>query len=325
MKNKKLLISLLAIFLVFSGAGIGVGNYFVDYGIARPENSDDDPLSPPSIESEAELKNVEINNINIAQMKIDLPPIEKKLISFDGLNLWANIYQQESNNWVILVHGYQSSHESVEDLAYEYYIRGYNIITPDLRAHGNSEGEYITMGLHDATDIIMWSDYIIGLNPNANIILHGESMGAATVMIAAGHKDLPSNVIAIIEDCGYTDGYQMMLEQLEYRFNLPSFPIMNFANLMSSIRAGYDMKDANPLKSLETASVPILFMHGLQDIFVKPYMHTILYDSYSGPKDSIIFKDADHTAANKLLPEVYYPKVFSFIEEFTGLHTPVIK
>lgn len=293
-KNRNRLIAFLSgIVIIVAFCGVYVGNYFVDYAVARPETDEDDPLSPPSIESEIELNNVKINDENIAKMKQELPPTELNISSNDGLNLWANIYEQSGDNWAILVHGYQSSHKSVEDLAYEYYIRGYNIITPDLRGHGNSDGGYVGMGLFDSDDMILWINYILELNENAKIILHGESMGAATVMITAGHKDLPSNVVAVIEDSGYTDGYQMMKEQLEYRFGLPSFPIMNLANMMTIVRAGYNMNDANPLKSLENATIPILFMHGEKDIFVLPYMHTILYETYKGPKDSIIFEEVD--------------------------------
>lgn len=318
--KKKILISLAIFIAILSGACIYIGNYFVDYAIARQVGGyADDPLSPESIESAQELQNVAINNINIAKLKAENPPREQIIKSFDELNLWANIYEQDSDKWVILVHGYQSLHDNVEDLAVEYFNMGYNIITPDLRAHGNSDGDYITMGLFDGPDIVSWSNYIVSLNKNAKIVLHGESMGGASVLIASGDPNLPENVVAVIEDSGYTNGYQMMVEQLEYRFGLPEFPVMPLANMMAKIRAGFSISDADPLSALENATVPILFMHGAKDIFVLPYMHTILYDAYQGPKDMLIFPDADHTAGNKLNPEIYYPKVFDFLSEFAGL------
>lgn len=324
-KQKNILIALSVLITVLVISGIGVGNYFVDYTIARPAGGypEDDPLSPPSVESEIELANVAINDINIANLKRDYPPYEENIKSNDGLNLWANVYEQNSDNWVILVHGYQSSSKGVEDLAVEYFNRGFSVITPDLRAHGNSDGDYITMGLHDSKDIVLWAEYIVNKNTNAKIVLHGESMGAATVLLATGEPNLPQNVVATIEDSGYTNGYQMMVEQLEYRFGLPQFPVMNLANMMCKVRAGYDMKDVDVLKAIENATIPILFMHGEQDIFVLPYMQTVLYDAYQGPKDIIVFPDADHTASNKLNPEIYYPKVFTFLNEFADFSVVV--
>lgn len=325
-KKEKIIVITTSVLIILLVIGcVSIGNFFVDYTIARPAGGypEDDPLSPQSIESETELTNVAINDINIANLKRDFPPIEETITSIDGLNLCANVYEQNSDNWAILLHGYQSSSKGVEDLAVEYFNRGFNVITPDLRAHGKSDGEYITMGLHDSEDIVLWAEYIVNKNVNSKIVLHGESMGAATVLLASGSPNLPQNVVATIEDSGYTNGYQMMVEQLDYCFGLPQFPVMSLANMMCKVRAGYDMKDVDVLKAIENSTIPILFMHGEQDIFVLPYMQTILYDAYQGPKDIIVFPDADHTASNKLNPDIYYPKVFTFLNEFADFSIEV--
>lgn len=318
MLKKTIAITSTAVLLGLTAVGTMIGNYFVNYGLVRSATPDeDDPLSPTYEKSEEEEAVIAYYDEKVEAWKEEYPPNEVYLTSHDGLKLWANEYINEDDEyWLIAVHGYQSDYKAMEDISCEYYDKGYNIILPDLRAHGNSEGEYIGMGLNDSLDILLWIDYIIEQNPNAKIVLHGHSMGGATVMMTAGSEDLPSNVFAVIEDCGYTDAYQMMTEQLKYRFNIPGFPIMNFANVMSKVRADYNMKDASPIKSLENATVPILFIHGDADIFVLPYMHTELYESYTGPKDSLIVEGAGHVASRNIEPETYYKTVFDFIEKY---------
>lgn len=320
LNSKKMIIPVSAILGIGAlSVGVGAGNYFVNYGLVRPdaEDAEHDDLAPSFEKTDVEIENIAYYKEKVKEWKKEVPPAEVYIKSYDGLSLWANEYKNEnSDNWLIAVHGYQSNHASVEDYAYEYYEKGFNVIIPDLRAHGNSEGEYIGMGLNDSLDIIEWIDYIININPDAKVVLHGQSMGAATVMMVAGHENLPDNVVAVVEDCGYTNAYQMMIEQLDYRFNLPSFPIMNFAKFMGKIRAGYNLNDANPLKALENATVPILFIHGDQDTFVLPYMHTELYESYNGEKDSLIVKNADHVASRNVEVKAYYDKVFEFVGQY---------
>lgn len=299
------------------GAGVYIGNYFVDYALVRPIDNAPDPRSPTYEAPTGEPKTPSAEDLKVDAWKNTNPPTEVILTTEDGLNLWTNRYDVSGSNlWLIAVHGYQSEHSSVEDYACEYFKRGYNVLTPDLRAHGNSDGDYIGMGLNDSQDILMWVDYIVTENPNAEIVLHGQSMGAATVMIAAGDPELPKNVVAVIEDSGYTDGYEMMKEQLNYRFNLPPFPVLDLATIMAVVRADYNLHDVNPLSSLEKATVPILFIHGTADNFVLPYMHTELYNAYQGEKASLIIEDAGHVDSRLVNPELFYQTVFDFLDNF---------
>lgn len=300
------------------GAVWGVTDYFINYAIMRPVPSDeDDPLAPTYEKSPTEQANKDASNEKVALWKENVQGHPLHLTSYDGLQLWAMTYAQEepSDLWVIAVHGYQSSHSSVEDIAEQCFQHGYNVLLPDLRGHGNSEGAYIGMGLHDSVDILAWIDVIIEGNPNAKIVLFGQSMGAATVMITAGQENLPENVFAVIEDCGYTESYQMMVEQLDYRYGLPEFPLMPMTNFMAEFRTDYDMRDASPMEYLKTATVPILFIHGDQDTFVLPYMQGELYNAYTGEKDILTVAGADHVASRNVEPETYYQSFFSFLEK----------
>ena len=93
-------------------------------------------------------------------------------------------------------------------------------VAPDLRACGESEGDYVGMGWLDRKDVLQWIDYIIEQDPEAKIVVHGISMGAATTMMTAG-ESTPDNVKAFVEDCGYTSVWDIFSSELQLRFGLP--------------------------------------------------------------------------------------------------------
>ena len=75
------------------------------------------------------------------------------------------------------------------------------------------------------TTVHCWDEYsyedqqkIIEENPDAKIILHGISMGGATVMMCAG-ENLPSNVKGIVDDCGYTSVWDIFSDELSVLFH----------------------------------------------------------------------------------------------------------
>ena len=78
------------------------------------------------------------------------------------------------------------------------------------------------MGWDDRKDMLLWIAKIIQKGPQAEIVLLGVSMGGATVMNTSGEK-LPSNVKAIVEDCGFTSTVDAFAYQLKQLYGLPKF------------------------------------------------------------------------------------------------------
>ena len=132
-------------------------------------------------------------------------------------------------------------------MAAPYYEAGYQVIAPDLRACGESEGDYVGMGWLDRKDVLQWIDYIIEQDPEAKIVVHGISMGAATTMMTAG-ESTPDNVKAFVEDCGYTSVWDIFSSELQLRFGLPEFPILYTASGVARLRAGYSFTEASALR-----------------------------------------------------------------------------
>ena len=185
--------------------------------------------------------------------------------------------------------------------AEKFYNMGYNVMIPDLRGHGESEGDYIGMGWDDRKDIMNLIDYIIAEDSKAEIVLFGVSMGAATVMMVSG-EELPSNVKAVIEDCGYTSAWDQFAYQLKVLFNLPEFPMMNIADIICKIRAGYFISDASAIKQVKKSVTPTLFIHGDSDSFVPFEMQEELYEACNAEKEKVVIEGAAHAKASSTNP-----------------------
>lgn len=237
--------------------------------------------------------------------------------SFDNLKLHGLkiLCKNKSNKWAIVVHGYSSNVIKVGSIAKKYYEMGYNVLMPELRGHGNSEGNYIGMGWHDRLDIIKWINLILKNNSNESIVLHGSSMGAATVMMVSG-EILPPNVKAIIADCGYTSAMDQFSYQLNKLFKLKSFPILNMASLITRLKSGYSLKEASSINQLKKCITPILFIHGDKDEFVPYYMMDELYNTVNCSKEKLTISGAAHQHSKDVNPQLYWSTVENFLNKY---------
>lgn len=320
MKKKKLLIIFSAIILTFFMVLMCVGNYFFNYALVRSSETSEganrniENNVPANIQHIIE-ENFEKEYISSILWLKDVNKQEVSVISYDKLKLYGTKFNlnKKSDNYAIILHGYSQNKNYVLDIACHYYCNGYNVITPDLRAHGKSEGKYIGMGWLDKHDILKWIYLILEENPQAKIVLHGVSMGAATAMMVSG-ENLPKNVVAIVEDCGYTSVDEVFTSELKLRFNLPHFPIIACASLISRLRACYTFKEASSLEQIKKSSIPILFIHGTADNFIPVEMCNRLYDAANCKKEKLLIDQAGHALSRLLQPVEYYNHVFNFIK-----------
>lgn len=314
MKKKKIIGIAISSILVILILGLSfVGNYFYNLAL-NPDTPKDIVFGTPE---EAEATSGQVLDSDIQWLLTESNYTDETLTSFDNLNLHAYkvLNQNDSNKWVITVHGYTSEGINMSSYAKNYYDIGYNVLIPDLRSHGLSEGDYIGMGWDDRLDIIDWINTILEYNPNAEIVLHGVSMGAATVSMVSG-EDLPSNVKAIVADCGYTSVWDEFAYQLDDLFSLPEFPILNVSSLVAKVRAGYFLGEASTLKQVAKSKTPILFIHGDEDDFVPFYMMEELYNATSSEKEMLTIKNAGHAKASEVDPETYWTTVSNFTSKY---------
>ncbi len=316
--------------LLASATDFLVGNHMVNYAIGRSGNGGKRNVSKDDTTSAKEMQSADTEEIINASKKEMFaaasafnqshPAEDVTIQSTDNLNLYGAYYKNENaaanHLWAIVIHGYRCDHTGMIEFSERYYENGYQVIAPDLRACGKSEGNYVGMGWLDRLDIVSWINWIVGQDPNAKIVLHGVSMGAATVMMTSGEK-LPENVKIFIEDCGYTSVRKIFANELKLRFHLPEFPLMQTANLIASNKAGYDFKEANSLNAVASCKKPMLFIHGTSDDFIPYSMMNELYEAKPGTnKATLTAEGAGHADSLYLLKDKYWNTVFDFIDEY---------
>ena len=221
---------------------------------------------------------------------------------------------EDSHNWVILLHGYSRNRERVYNYARFYAEKGFGLLMPDMRGHGESGGKYVGMGWLDRNDILLWIDMILSRDNDAQIVLHGVSMGAAAAMMTAG-EDIPGNVSAVVEDCGYTSVWDIFSDVMWDNAGVPEFPLLHTSSLFSKLLAGYAFEDASALEQIKKTAIPVLFIHGSDDSFVHTEMIYALYDACPTKKEIYIAEGASHGKALYIDPETYFERVFSFLTE----------
>ena len=132
-------------------------------------------------------------------------------------------------------------------------------------------------------------------------------------MMTAGEA-LPGNVKAVVEDCGYTSVWEIFADEMNYLFHLPTFPLLNIASGISSLRAGYSFSEASALQQIAKAQVPVLFIHGSEDNFVHTDMVYRLYDACPTEKQLLVVDGAGHGNSSNHAPDLYFETVFGFLD-----------
>ncbi|NSW90318.1 MAG: alpha/beta hydrolase [Firmicutes bacterium] len=309
---------LLVIFIIILLVGDITGSfYFYKVAIARNTKEflrdSEDLQASVEILSVAQMEQTDSNWVYEQEFE------EVEITSFDGLKLHGYYLEAKTptNRTAILAHGYSSWAKAMGVYAKFFYeTLGYNILMPDARGHGSSEGNYIGFGWHDRKDYVKWIEYIIDrVGDNAEIVLHGVSMGGATVLMTSGEQ-LPGNVKAIISDCAYTSVKEQLAYQFKRMYHLPAFPLLQSTSILTKIRAGYYFEEASSLRQVSKSKTPILFIHGSKDSFVPLEMVYKLYENCSSEKELFIVDGASHGTAYNVDKEGYEKKIAEFLNKY---------
>ncbi|MCZ8520171.1 MULTISPECIES: alpha/beta hydrolase [Paenibacillus] len=252
---------------------------------------------------------------------LDAQPIEAwDLVSGEGLRLRGYFLpaKRPTHRMVLLAHGYSGSGKlHMNALAKLYHEElGYHVLLPDARGHGDSEGAYIGFGWPDRRDVLLWiGELVRRFGTEAQIVLHGVSMGGATVLMTGGEK-LPPQVKAIVSDCAYTSVKDVLSYQLRRMYKLPPFPFIGMTSLVCKLRSGYSFGEASALEAVRRTDKPVLFIHGGADTFVPTSMVHRLMEACRGYKELFLVPGAGHGMAYTAAPEEYAWRVRQFTGRF---------
>ncbi|MBO4374391.1 MAG: alpha/beta hydrolase [Lachnospiraceae bacterium] len=243
---------------------------------------------------------------------------DRFLTSRDGIRLHALwLRAEEPERIVLLSHGYRgSSFGDFANMAKFLHENGCDLLFVDQRCCGESGGRYITFGAKEQWDILDWT-YMLASENDADlpIYLYGESMGAAAVLMAAGH-DLPARVRGLICDCGFSSMKQQLRDIAAEWFHLDHIGLLLLrVDLFCRILADFRMSDSDTAKALSVNRVPVLFFHGKEDTFVSVKNSVRNHEACAAPNELVIIDKARHLCSAYADEGLYRKKVLEFFSD----------
>jgi len=309
---KKTLKVLMGIVIAMVAAVAGVLLYCYNLAFRRNDKRLPKEGSAPTGEQYAPFKEVIEKGAN----NILSAPYEKVTItSRDGISLVGRYYHVKDGAPVsIIFHGYRSTLGTDCNGGYSMSVRrGYNVLVVYQRAHRESGGRTITFGVKERFDCLDWIEYINNrFGENTKILLMGLSMGAATVLMAAG-LDLPANVRGVMADCGFSSPKEILQEvikQMKFPLRITYF----FVRMSARIFGHFDPEEASAVEALKNAKVPVLIIHGDDDRFVPSRMSHDNYEACASAKEILIVPGAGHGLSYCVDARAYEKAVEDFMD-----------
>lgn len=242
-----------------------------------------------------------------------MPQESVSITSFDGLVLKGKYFEYAPDAPIeLMFHGYRGTAE--RDLSggvQRCFQLGRSALIVEQRSSGGSEGNVITFGIYEHRDCLSWVAFMLDrFGPEVKIILTGISMGAATVMMAAG-EPLPANVIGVLADCGYTSAKDIIKKVIR-QMGLPANLCYPFVKWGAKMFGRFDLEETSPLQAMQKCTVPVIFFHGESDDYVPCEMSCKNYEACNARKKLVTVPGAGHGLSYIMDVEGYLKAVREF-------------
>ncbi|MBB6631728.1 alpha/beta hydrolase [Clostridium algidicarnis] len=300
----KVILSILMIILIVCLVIYFIVKYYFQQVVVRE-------VIPEDIIFNEQIKRGLINNEFYKSLNKEEFFIESK----DELKL-RGIYirsSNESNKTMIFVHGITVGLVCSIKYISMFLEKGWNVLIYDQRRHSKSEGKYSTYGYYEKEDLDLFVNWIINKKGEDEIIgLHGESMGAATVL---QYAKINKYAKFIISDCSFSSLNELLERKIKEKSPLLK-PILKLMSKRSVRKAKFSFDYVNPIEVVKKASIPIMFIHGDKDRFVPWDMSVNMYNSKEvGIKKLYIAKGARHAESIEVDKLKYEEEVMKFVDE----------
>lgn len=317
MKKKSIIFG--AVTAATAVAGVSVFRYFSDMAVARKQpkipfpvqffidrSQDDDLFDPVVAALQEDIK--------------EIPYEILSMVSADGLTLKGRLYTpQNPKRVIVFMHGWRSSWQKDFSVHVMPLLEmDCALFFADQRTHGQSEGEYITYGVREKEDCVLWANRVAALFPELPMYLWGMSMGATTVMLASGERGLPKEVRGIVADCGFTNPKEQLEHLMKRKITIATKPVSELYRHHILHRCHFDLDDFHTEEVLKKTKYPFLFFHGGDDRFVPTEMTFRNYLACGGEKEMVIIDDAVHCKCFHIDAELCLAKAAAFFERNDG-------
>ena len=242
-----------------------------------------------------------------------MPHEDFYITSFDGLKLHGKYYKYAPGAPIeLMFHGYRGN--SDRDLCggvQRCFQLGRSCLLVDQRASSASEGHVITFGIKEHRDCLSWINFMVEhFGQDVKIILTGISMGASTVLMAAG-SPLPEQVKGVLADCGFSSAKDIICKVIR-QLKFPSKLVYPFVRLSAWVFGGFDPESFSAVEAVTKATVPVIFFHGEEDAFVPAEMSRENFDACASRKAFITTPGAGHGLCYPVDPEGYLQALRDF-------------
>lgn len=221
-----------------------------------------------------------------------------------------------SNKWMIFSHGITENKWNSVRFLNLFAKKGFNAVIYDHRRHGDSEGRTSSYGFYEKDDLKRIVDELRRQKGNDIMLgIHGESMGAATLLLYGGMTG-DEGADFYIADCPFSEFSEQIAYRLKVQFHLPKWMVLPIGDWWLKRLGGYSFKEVSPLQAVEHISKPVLFIHSLEDDYIPPSMSEELYEHKKGPKQLYLAPKGKHAQAYNQDPATYEKVIDSFLHMY---------
>jgi len=246
-----------------------------------------------------------IRPANDTPARFGIPYQDITLTTSDGLTLHAWYTPPQNGAVVLVVHGYTTARSA--DVHSLFARHRYGVVSLDLRAHGESEGELCTFGYYERLDVEAALEFALSQPGVERVGAWGGSMGGATVIMAAARQP---EIEAVVADSAYAtlaDELDVMVRSALLR------PLVRF---FAEQEAGISIHDVRPEDAIGQISPrPVLVIQGLADTTVPPEASERLYQAAGEPKSLWAEPGVGHLEMMHRFPTEYERRVVAFLDE----------
>lgn len=245
-----------------------------------------------------------------------LPKREVSIASPFGYSLKTILVEpHHTNRYIIICHGVTETKVNSVKYMNLFLERGFNAVIYDHRRHGESGGKTTSFGHYEKLDLKAVVDWLKEeKGPELLLGIHGESMGAATMLLYAGM--IQDGADFYIADCPFSDFKEQLTYQIKEDMKLPPRLVLPIGDLFLRLRDKYSVKDVSPISVIENIKNPILFIHSQMDDFILPSMSEALYEKKKGPKKLFLAANGVHAQSFNENQKDYENVVDEFLEEY---------